>query len=276
MRTCAAWFSRILGVLFILASVDKILHPEFFAQVIVNYQVIPVAFVNPIAIVLPWLELVCGIALMFRAFRRGAALIVVLMLLTFIGLMWFNVARGLDVSCGCFSVRPDAKGDMIHSVWRDTVLLLMAVVVLWRGFVEQAEAKALALLMEDIRTGRTRPQTADSEVFTVGNWGTDEPQPESAGVSAARARWGALGNVPEHSDSTEERRPESLLHDVPDENQDTEKPKEEPEPVAEPIAIPLDPEVEPELEPEVETEAEEESVQTGKEESSKLDSEEKK
>lgn len=272
MRTCAAWFSRILGVLFILASVDKILHPEFFAQVIVNYQVIPVALVNPIAIVLPWLELVCGIALLFRAFRRGAALIVVLMLLTFIGLMWFNVARGLDVSCGCFSVRPDAKGDMIHSVWRDTVLLLMAVVVLWRGFVEQAEAKALALLMEDIRTGRTRPQAAAPEVFAVGDFGAEEPQPERAGVSAARARWGELGNVLENSGSTEERRPESLLHDVPDESQDAEKPKEEPEPLAEPIAASL----ESEAETKVETKAEEESAQTEKEESAKRHSEEKK
>ena len=46
----------ILGAVLIIASIDKILHPEAFAKVIGNYNVLPFGLENILAIILPILE----------------------------------------------------------------------------------------------------------------------------------------------------------------------------------------------------------------------------
>ncbi|NJB67009.1 hypothetical protein GGQ74_000649 [Desulfobaculum xiamenense] len=156
--------SVILGLVFIAAAVDKVLHPALFAQVVVNYQILPPVLINPVAMVLPWLEFACGAALACGVMRRGASVIITGMLAVFIGLMWYNISRGLDISCGCFSVRPGARGDMMISVWRDTVLFSLAVISCWRAFADHAAERASARLQRDIRLGRLRPAPASVPV----------------------------------------------------------------------------------------------------------------
>ena len=65
-RSIFALISRIiLGVVLIAASIDKILHPEAFAKVIGNYNVLPFGLENFLAIILPILEFVVGCCLIF-------------------------------------------------------------------------------------------------------------------------------------------------------------------------------------------------------------------
>lgn len=157
MSTFFAFCRIVLGLIFMAASVDKILHPAAFAEIVRNYQILPDLFVNPVAMVLPWLELMCGAALACGVFRRGASLLVMGMLSVFIVVMWYNISRGLDISCGCFSVRPGAKGDMMFYVWRDTALLALSIIVLWRSFADFFAERASNQLQRDIRMGRLRP-----------------------------------------------------------------------------------------------------------------------
>ena len=46
----------LLGLIFIIASIDKIIDPAGFARDISNYHFVPFGFENIIAIILPWLE----------------------------------------------------------------------------------------------------------------------------------------------------------------------------------------------------------------------------
>ena len=46
----------VLGFLFLYASLDKILLPSKFAEVIYNYRILPVELLNICAIIVPWLE----------------------------------------------------------------------------------------------------------------------------------------------------------------------------------------------------------------------------
>ena len=63
-RSLLALFSRIvLGVVLIYASIDKIIHPEAFAKLIGNYNVLPFGLENVVAIILPTLELIVGCCL---------------------------------------------------------------------------------------------------------------------------------------------------------------------------------------------------------------------
>lgn len=118
----------ILGVIFIYASIDKIVHPAAFANDIYNYRILPEALINLTAMVLPWLELILGIFLVVGLFREGSVSMVTLLLLVFFGAMVFNPARGLDIHCGCFhtSIRGTDSAPMVWYVFRDGLFLIPA------------------------------------------------------------------------------------------------------------------------------------------------------
>jgi uncharacterized membrane protein YphA (DoxX/SURF4 family) len=126
----------ILGGIFIYASIDKIAYPAAFAQAVYNYQILPDILVNLTAIVLPWLELVLGVFLVFGFLREGSASLSTLLLIVFLGAMVFNLARGLDINCGCFSSSTDGKGDapMVWYVIRDGLFLVPALYLFFRTF----------------------------------------------------------------------------------------------------------------------------------------------
>ncbi len=97
-----AWLARlVLAGVFLAAAAPKLLDPAAFAEAITKYQVFPDAAVNLIATVVPALELVGALALL-TPWRRGAALLLVGKLLAFTVLLAVSLARGLDLSCGCF------------------------------------------------------------------------------------------------------------------------------------------------------------------------------
>src|SRR5216684_3007318 len=52
-----------LGVIFIAAALPKIVDPPSFAHMIYNYKLVPAALNNLMALVMPWIELLCGVAL---------------------------------------------------------------------------------------------------------------------------------------------------------------------------------------------------------------------
>jgi cobalt-zinc-cadmium efflux system protein len=121
----------ILGGVFVYASFDKILHPHEFAEVVYNYQILPDALVNLTAILLPWLELCAGVFLILGLFLRGALFTCNMLLAVFLVALAFNLARGLDIDCGCFSssVGPSTGGSMILYLLRDAFLLAMGLSV---------------------------------------------------------------------------------------------------------------------------------------------------
>jgi uncharacterized membrane protein YphA (DoxX/SURF4 family) len=126
-----------LGALFIYASLQKIADPPAFAQMLWNYRLLPGVLINPLALVLPWLELLAGAALVAGVLRKGASLVIAAMLLAFIGALSIDLMRGLAVDCGCFSVdfveRTHAERIWLMKVdiMRDLGMLLLALQVLF-------------------------------------------------------------------------------------------------------------------------------------------------
>ena len=115
----------VLGGILIYASWDKILDPAGFAKAVQNYRFLPVETVNLFALVIPWLELVCGLLLIFGMFTKGSSFVVVLLLLSFIVASSAALARGLDIGCGCFS---NSGADPI-TYWyllREVILVLLS------------------------------------------------------------------------------------------------------------------------------------------------------
>ena len=93
----------VLGITFIYACTNKILAPDYFAKIVYGYYLFPDFSINLIAIVLPFLELFSGVALLLGVYPRSAALIANGMIFAFIIALSINLIRGQEFDCGCFS-----------------------------------------------------------------------------------------------------------------------------------------------------------------------------
>jgi len=154
-RWLSIGFRLFLGVVFVAAAVGKIAAPGPFAKNIYQYEILHPSTVNLLALYLPWVELLTGLALLAGLWKRGAALLTSGMLLMFLGGLGFNMARGRNIDCGCFGETEPwttpivgpliefffTSPDMYVVFWRDVILLGMTVFVLvspvvWRSVTD--------------------------------------------------------------------------------------------------------------------------------------------
>ena len=100
----------VLGVIFIYASWYKLAMPRDFAISIWMYQMVPLDFVNLMAITLPAIELLTGVTLIAGLWTRASALVINAMLVMFIVAICYVVfVRGeTDFGCGCFAPAAEA------------------------------------------------------------------------------------------------------------------------------------------------------------------------
>ena len=130
-------FRIILGIVFIYASYEKILNPEGFSDNIHNFHITPAAVENLAALIIPWLELIVGLFLIFGVFLEGATSITIGLYIFFIIILSQAVFRGIDVHCGCFKTEADGgvtdlRFELIKRIIEDFMLLGMAFVVQMR------------------------------------------------------------------------------------------------------------------------------------------------
>ena len=95
-------FRLVVGGMFIWAGVSKIIDPLGFAQNIVNYRVFPEGISFFLALVLPWIEVICGAFLILGIFHSVSALLLSGFLVVFLVLIAATLMRGIDIDCGCF------------------------------------------------------------------------------------------------------------------------------------------------------------------------------
>lgn len=126
-----------LGLFFVVAALPKLVDPPSFAHMIYNYRLVPGAFVNVMALAMPWLELLTGLALVLGIWTRASAALVGALLLIFIAAISANLARGNAIDCGCFDVTAanrtvdERLADLRFAILRDVGMLLMVAQILW-------------------------------------------------------------------------------------------------------------------------------------------------
>lgn len=98
-----------------------------FSHVIARFDLLPLGWVNPVAIMLPMVEITLAVALLVPAFRRPALLGIQLFCVIFAVALASAIARGIPVSCGCFG---GAEAPSKHAAWlaigRDLLLFSLA------------------------------------------------------------------------------------------------------------------------------------------------------
>jgi putative oxidoreductase len=120
----------ILGGIFIYAGALKVLDPVQFGLDIDNYKMLPWFVSVRLAFYLPWLEILCGLALIFRFLYCGGLSILAVLVLVFIGVTVAAKARGLDITCGCFGHASQHWSFAQHTAI-DFAIFVALVALLW-------------------------------------------------------------------------------------------------------------------------------------------------
>jgi hypothetical protein len=83
-----------------------------------------------VAIGLPALETVAGIALMFDV--AGSLAIIFGLLIMFVVIIWYGILSGLNIDCGCFSPEETAgQNSLKRAFYRDLGMIAAAVYLFW-------------------------------------------------------------------------------------------------------------------------------------------------
>jgi hypothetical protein len=133
----------ILGLLLVWAALSKLANPQEFFTGLLSYRLpLGSGLIQAAAVVLPWLELLCGLLLLSKMMIGPAMVLTSLLFVAFTiaaGQAWL---RGLEISCGCFSLQMIGFSDSssfaqtLHSAWfafLRTALLALVSFYLLRG-----------------------------------------------------------------------------------------------------------------------------------------------
>jgi uncharacterized membrane protein YphA (DoxX/SURF4 family) len=132
----------IVGAFFVYTGLKKVGDPVSFLKLIHMYPMLqsaPPLLLNSTAVILPWTEVACGLALILGLFIRGASSVITIMLVVFTPMIFWrawgeHLTTGkpfMDIAfdCGC--------GTGVRIIWHklieNGVFLLLAFVIFLSG-----------------------------------------------------------------------------------------------------------------------------------------------
>jgi len=102
-RSREVYIRWLLGMVLVAAGGFKAAHPVEFHADLVAYGIgLPDAWLRGTAVMLPWLELVAGLALGVDFWPETIRFVVVGLSAVFVVVLVQAMVRGLEVRCGCF------------------------------------------------------------------------------------------------------------------------------------------------------------------------------
>ena len=119
----------VIGGAFIYAGALKVWDPVKFGQDISNFHIVPWPVGVRMAFYLPWLEILCGVAVIVGWLRSGALAILTGLMVVFIAATISAKARGIDLDCGCFGAATSGLTFTWHMVI--DFALLAGILALW-------------------------------------------------------------------------------------------------------------------------------------------------
>ena len=119
-----------LAVFFLTAAFGKFVDIERYSvQAVYFFVILPMFLARPFGLALPFIELLCGLGLVFGVLTRLSALGIGLLSLSFFIAKAIVLSQGRGANCGCFG----AFGDTLASVtiFLDLPMMILAMVVMW-------------------------------------------------------------------------------------------------------------------------------------------------
>jgi uncharacterized membrane protein YphA (DoxX/SURF4 family) len=98
----------------VVAGALKIGHPVDLASAIAGFRLLPPELVAPLAVILPYFEVLLGLYLLAGLFTRVAAWVAAAQFVIYAAAIASAVLRGIPANCGCFGPGDTAVADWPH------------------------------------------------------------------------------------------------------------------------------------------------------------------
>lgn len=123
----------IAGGALLLAGFLKLRNPIVFMLSLQSFELLPASLVPFFSYFVPWLEVFCGVLLIYGAWSRAAAMVAVGLYGAFTLAIISVIVRGMSLDCGCFGdfFGPSKVG--WFTVARNLVFIGASAMVWWRG-----------------------------------------------------------------------------------------------------------------------------------------------
>ena len=126
-------FRLIVAALFLVSSYGKLVNIERYSvDAVYNFGVLPVEPINiarVFGLVMPYIELLCALGLLFGVLTRLSAFGIGLMSVAFFITKSIVLAQGRSIECGCFGAVVDTLASV--TIFMDIPMLLLVVVVMF-------------------------------------------------------------------------------------------------------------------------------------------------
>ncbi len=120
----------IVGGVFTISGWLKLVAPhQNFMAVIEQYQAVPHLWVEPVSLIVPWIEIIFGVFLLLGFLSRVSAGVLSVLLLSFIGLLGRGILLHIPIQeCGCFGSL--LKLEPWQALALDTLLFSLALILM--------------------------------------------------------------------------------------------------------------------------------------------------
>jgi putative oxidoreductase len=135
--TRSAWYAKrylilvlrlLLAGTFLLSSFGKLVDIEAYSvDAVYNFGVLPIALARPVGLVMPFIELACGLGLLFGVLTRISALGIGLMSLAFFVVKLIVLSQGRHINCGCFGAIAETLASV--TIYMDIPMAVMALLI---------------------------------------------------------------------------------------------------------------------------------------------------
>ena len=123
-------FRLILAGFFLLSSYGKLVDIERYSvDAVYNFGILPMVLARPFGLVMPFIELLCGLGLLFGVLTRLAALGISMMSLSFFIAKAIVLSQGRSINCGCFGAVVDTLASV--TIFMDLPVMFMALMVMF-------------------------------------------------------------------------------------------------------------------------------------------------
>jgi uncharacterized membrane protein YphA (DoxX/SURF4 family) len=122
----------VLGGLLVVTGALKVGHAPDLAAAIAGFRLLPAGAVGPLALALPFFELLLGGYLVAGLFTRTAAIVAAVQFVIYAGAIASAVIRHIPANCGCFGPHDTAVADWPHVAF-DLALALLSALVAYRA-----------------------------------------------------------------------------------------------------------------------------------------------
>lgn len=122
-------FRLVMAFMFLVSSYGKLVDIERYSvDAVYNFGILPMFLARPFGLIMPFIELLCGLGLLVGVLTRLAALGIGLMSLSFFIAKAIVLSQGRSIECGCFGAVIDTLASV--TIFLDIPMMFFALAVM--------------------------------------------------------------------------------------------------------------------------------------------------